>query len=182
MEELFKQLLKEVEKGTVGMAVLSTRQKDGKSAQEILSDWDEEYDPNSEACKQCKVTELCKIVTKIKKLRSKTDGKVQPSEKKSVDKEYKDLYGEFAEAGGWLGDILFTLVKKNADYGDAFKNITKEDKTYPCNQILTKAYRIKSLITKADRPNYESVEDSLKDLVGYCILTYKALKDGTLKL
>lgn len=151
---------------------------------EVFSD--EEYDPNNPDCVNlCPNREVCKMVSEYRKKKremKEMTAKQKEGKQRTAREIFKDLYGEFAEAGDWLGDILSTLVKKNADYGDAFKNITKEDKTYPCNQILTKAYRIKSLITKADNPNYESIEDSLKDLVGYCVLTYKALKDGTLDL
>lgn len=179
MEELFKQLLKEVKKGTMGMAVLSARQKDG-TAQEILSDWDEEYDPNSEACKKCEVAELCKIVSKIKKSEGKTT-KVQPSEEKSVDKKFKEMLGDMAEAGDWLIHILFTLINKNEDYGDTFKKLTRKDTTYPINQMLTKVYRIENLLKSNEGANFESIEDSLADLVGYAALTYKAIKEGDLK-
>ena len=181
MEELFKQLLKEVEKGTMGMAVLSARQKSGKSTDEILSDWGEEYDPNSENCKRCEAAELCKIFSKMKKSSGKTDGKVQPSEKKSVDKQFKEMLGEMAEAGDWLVHILFTLINKSEDYGDTFKKLTRKDKTYPINQMLTKVYRIENLLKSNEGANFESIEDSLADLIGYAVLTYKAIKDGDLK-
>ena len=179
MEELFKQLLKEVEKGTMGMTVLSARQKSGKSTDEILSDFTEVYDPNSESCKQCQAAELCKIVSKIKKSEG-TDDKVQPSEK-SVDKQFKEMLGEMAEAGDWLIHILFTLINKSEDYGDTFKKLTRKDKTYPINQMLTKVYRIENLLKSNEGANFESFEDSLADLIGYAVLTYKAIKDGDLK-
>lgn len=181
MEELFKQLLKEVEKGTMGMAVLSARQKDGKSAQEILSDFDEEYDPNSEACKKCEAAELCKIVSKIKKSEGKTDKKVQPSEK-SADERFKELLGDMADAGDWLLHNLVTIVNKGKDYGDTFRRLARRDAHYPTNQMLTKIYRIENLLADEKKDtNFESIEDSLADLIGYVVLTYKAIKDGDLK-
>lgn len=180
MEELFKQLLKEVEKGTMGMVVLSARQKKGKTAQEILSDWEEEYDPNSENCKQCEAAELYKIVNKIKKSEGKTT-KVQPSEKKSVDEKFKEMLGDMAETGDWFVRILLTLINKGEDYGDTFKKLTRKDKTYPINQMLTKVYRIENLLKSNEGANFESIEDSLADLIGYAALTYKAIKDGDLK-
>ena len=187
MEELFKQLLKEVEKSTMGMAVLSAKLKDDKSTQEIksvqeiLSDWRDEYDPNSESCQLCQVAELCKIVSRIKKSNEKTDGKVQPSEEKPVDKEFKEMLGDMAEAGDWMVHILLTLINKGEDYGDTFKKLTRKDKTYPINQMLTKVYRIENLLKSNKSTNFESIEDSLADLIGYAMLTYKAIKDGDLK-
>lgn len=179
MEELFKQLLKEVEKGTMGMVVLSARQKDGKSIQEILPD--EEYDPNSEACKKCEAAELCKIVSKIKKSEGKTT-KIQPSKEKSVDKKFKEMLGDMAVAGDWFLRILLTLINKGEDYGDTFRRLTRRDAHYPTNQMLTKVYRIENLLADEKKDaNFESIEDSLADLIGYAVLTYKAIKDGDLK-
>ena len=185
MDNIIQNLIDDLKKSCMNVTVIEGKGDPTPVLSKLFEAFtDEEYDPNSPVYARCPNSELCKTVSAYRKQKNMTEmtAKQKEGKQRTASKIFKDLYGEFAEAGDWLGNILSTLVKKNADYGDAFKNITKEDKTYPCNQILTKAYRIKSLITKADKPNYESIEDSLKDLVGYCVLTYKALKDGTLKL
>lgn len=151
---------------------------------EVFSD--EEYDPNNPDCVNlCPNREVCKMVSEYRKKKremKEMTAKQKEGKQHTAREIFKDLYGEFAEAGDWLGDILSTLVKKNADYGDTFRRLTRRDAHYPTNQMLTKIYRIENLLADEKKDaNFESIEDSLADLIGYALLTYKAIKDGDLK-
>ncbi len=61
--------------------------------------------------------------------------------------------------------------RKNADYGDSFsKSFQEYGMVMPLIRIEDKFNRLKSLF-KNKSANYESVEDTLKDLANYCLLT-----------
>jgi Domain of Unknown Function (DUF1599). len=67
-------------------------------------------------------------------------------------------------------DISEMLIKKNEDYGSASFDLGLNGNMV---HIYDKACRFKSLIEKANRgetPNYESIEDTLKDIIGYGII------------
>ena len=77
-------------------------------------------------------------------------------------------------------DMLSTYVDKNADYGDSF--------TYTCDKfgliaavirINDKVNRLNSITKNNDiKVKNESLEDTLKDLANYCIMTLIYLKNG----
>lgn len=66
--------------------------------------------------------------------------------------------------------IVDMLVKKNQDYGNAFFDLLDEygDIVFIIH-LKEKLYRLTSLTTQENK-NFESKEDSIKDIIGYCIL------------
>ena len=69
------------------------------------------------------------------------------------------------------------LIKKNEDYGSASFDLGLNGNMV---HIYDKACRFKSLIEKANKgvePNFESIEDTLKDLMGYAIIGLLILKN-----
>lgn len=94
-----------------------------------------------------------------------------------------------------LGQIYEIHAKKNSDYaakGSPFENFERsaelmswfsrdEDLPFVC-LIGTKLARIATLRSKTDKPNNESLEDSLLDLSTYCILWYASILHSTLQV
>lgn len=65
-----------------------------------------------------------------------------------------------------------TLIKKNRDYGSSFdKSINKFGWIYVAIELDKKKNRLHSLLKNKEKPNYESVEDTLLDIAGYCVLS-----------
>lgn len=67
-------------------------------------------------------------------------------------------------------EILEMLLKKNEDYGSASFDLGLNGNMV---HIYDKACRFKSLVEKVNRgemANYESIEDTLKDIIGYGII------------
>ncbi|MBC6995877.1 DUF1599 domain-containing protein [Lewinella lacunae] len=60
-----------------------------------------------------------------------------------------------------------TLVRKNQDYGGASFDLGMQGNFV---HIYDKVSRLRSLVWNKNSPNFESVEDSLMDLMGYCII------------
>lgn len=80
------------------------------------------------------------------------------------------------EIAAILDDIQSILEKKNQDYGDSFHNTFVEfGITAPTIRINDKTNRLKTLVKNSSKPNYESIEDTLKDIIGYAVLTLKEL-------
>lgn len=72
---------------------------------------------------------------------------------------------------------LFLL--KNKRYGSSFRECYKEDGLpYAFGHLQEKINRICSLLMLNEEANEEPVTDSLKDLLGYCVLTLIELDDG----
>lgn len=68
------------------------------------------------------------------------------------------------------------LLKKNADYGNASFDLGLIGNFV---HIWDKSSRIKKLMSKNDKDiNYESLEDSFKDLLGYAIIGLHILQKG----
>ena len=87
-------------------------------------------------------------------------------------------------------DLLADLLKrKNADYGDSFSeapyllpNLTTNASAYI--RLSDKFHRLRTLLNldKQDRQTDESLEDTLRDVAGYCVLLLaSAGKEGTQK-
>jgi len=78
-----------------------------------------------------------------------------------------------------LSDIEDTLIRKNRDYGDSFQ---KQFKKYGMTSVLIrmgdKMERLDNLVLKQKTIHVkeESIEDTVKDLAGYAILTLIALR------
>lgn len=82
------------------------------------------------------------------------------------------------EEHGRICDFIHDLYeKKNSDYGDSMHPLYEE---YGLTAFMilfsTKINRIKSLIKCKDKPNYESIEDSLLDLANYAIIAVTELR------
>lgn len=75
---------------------------------------------------------------------------------------------------------LFDLYKKkNADYDDAFSKSFKEyGMAMPCIRLEDKLNRLKALTVKCQtaQVNDESVEDTIRDLANYAIMTLVEIK------
>lgn len=68
------------------------------------------------------------------------------------------------------------LLKKNADYGSASFDLGLNGNMV---HLWDKIRRYRSLVEKKETPNFESVEDTLKDIIGYAIIGLIILKQDT---
>lgn len=68
----------------------------------------------------------------------------------------------------FLQDVIETLERKAQDYGNMSSEPFIKERTV--SNIYNKAARLCNLIFKSKTPKFESIEDTVKDLVGYCIL------------
>jgi hypothetical protein len=67
-------------------------------------------------------------------------------------------------------EVSEMLIKKNEDYGSASFDLGLNGNMV---HVYDKACRFKSLMEKANKgiePNFESIEDTLKDLLGYAVI------------
>lgn len=74
-------------------------------------------------------------------------------------------------------EVSEMLIKKNEDYGSASFDLGLNGNMV---HIYDKACRFKSLIEKANKgvdPNFESIEDTLQDILGYAIIGLIILKE-----
>lgn len=69
-------------------------------------------------------------------------------------------------------DLNATYKAKNADYGDSFARVRKEEgQTAILVRLKDKLYRLETLLHGAERQvSDESVDDTLIDLANYCIM------------
>jgi TPP-dependent 2-oxoacid decarboxylase len=68
-------------------------------------------------------------------------------------------------------EIADTLAKKNHDYGDSFHDVyTKHGDISTFIRLSDKISRYETLLTKSAKVD-ESIDDVLRDIAGYCILT-----------
>lgn len=68
-----------------------------------------------------------------------------------------------------MEDIIDKLVKKNQDYDNAFlKLLDKYGEIALVIHLEEKVMRFSSLIK--NHPNFEKKEDTIKDIIGYCLL------------
>ncbi|MDD2635507.1 MAG: nucleotide modification associated domain-containing protein [Bacteroidales bacterium] len=76
-------------------------------------------------------------------------------------------------------EITQMLLKKNADYGGASFDLGLNGNMV---HLWDKVSRYKTLIgcDKKD-PNFESIEDTLKDIIGYAIIGLHILKNDEIK-
>ena len=64
-----------------------------------------------------------------------------------------------------------TYEAKNADYGDSFARVRREEgQAAILVRLKDKLYRLETLLHGADRKVDESVDDTLLDLANYCIM------------
>ena len=65
------------------------------------------------------------------------------------------------------------LIKKNHDYGDSFgKSVKKFGIVYAAIEIDKKKNRLLNLLRNKHEVNYEGIDDTISDILGYFILTY----------
>ncbi|MEM5854199.1 MAG: nucleotide modification associated domain-containing protein [Candidatus Aenigmatarchaeota archaeon] len=75
-------------------------------------------------------------------------------------------------------EIVNLLEEKNTLYGNSYKE-TRDEYGYIAFliRLQDKINRIKTLYTKENLPkSEESIEDTLKDIIGYCLLELEYLK------
>lgn len=96
------------------------------------------------------------------------------SQKNSSPKEYSSLPKDFISIAKKQID---TYISKNADYGSATHELFLQyGINYYLIMIEQKLLRIKS-IAKSNKPNNESLEDSLLDLSNYALLAVESLRN-----
>ena len=87
-----------------------------------------------------------------------------------------DEVGKFSAV---LSEMQEIFRKKNADYGNAFKDMYSEyGLIYPVMHLREKLNRIESIMKngKAEVSN-ESIKDSLQDMANYCVMTLIEIDD-----
>lgn len=76
-------------------------------------------------------------------------------------------------------DVTAILLKKNQDYGGASFDLGLNGNMV---HLWDKVSRFRSLLSKdSQNPNFESLEDTLKDIIGYAIIGLHILDDETIK-
>jgi hypothetical protein len=74
-------------------------------------------------------------------------------------------------------DVIQTLIKKNVDYGGASFDLGLNGNMV---HLWDKIKRYRSLVENANKgitPNFESIQDTLKDIIGYAIIGLLILND-----
>jgi len=75
-------------------------------------------------------------------------------------------------------EISGILLKKNADYGSASFDLGLNGNMV---HLWDKIKRYQTLIKKSSStPNFESLEDTLRDIIGYAIIGLHILKDDSI--
>ena len=70
-----------------------------------------------------------------------------------------------------MNRIVSLLVRKNHDYGNSFGDQLAEDGPIVFKiRMKDKVSRLKTLLTSEAQVKDESIEDTLRDIIGYCIL------------
>lgn len=75
-----------------------------------------------------------------------------------------------------VNEVVNTLEKKNDDYGNSFFTICDTlglKSVVP--RLLDKVFRIQSL-TEKNSANFEPIQDTFKDIIGYCLLSLLQLE------
>lgn len=76
-------------------------------------------------------------------------------------------------------DVTELLLKKNQDYGSASFDLGLNGSMV---HLWDKVSRFKCLISNSNKnPNFESLEDTLKDIIGYAVIGLHILDDETIK-
>lgn len=74
-------------------------------------------------------------------------------------------------------EITSILLKKNQDYGGASFDLGLNGNMV---HLWDKVKRYKTLIEKSEEPNFESIEDTLKDIIGYAIIGLHIINDHSI--
>ena len=84
------------------------------------------------------------------------------------DHTMKDLEQELRRVAD---DVIKLVAEKNAQYGDAYFKLRDEWNTQSfCVRIGDKYYRLVNLVKSGQHIIDESIEDTIKDIMGYCML------------
>jgi hypothetical protein len=76
-------------------------------------------------------------------------------------------------------EVTEILLKKNEDYGGASFDLGLNGNMV---HLWDKVKRYKSLVNNTSKePNFESLEDTLKDIIGYAVIGLHILKDENIK-
>lgn len=76
-------------------------------------------------------------------------------------------------------EVTEILLKKNQDYGGASFDLGLNGNMV---HLWDKVSRLRSLIgCDKKEPNFESLEDTLKDIIGYAVIGLHILDDETIK-
>lgn len=76
-------------------------------------------------------------------------------------------------------EVTAILLKKNADYGGASFDLGLNGNMV---HLWDKISRFRTLIgCEKKEPNFESVEDTLRDIIGYAIIGLHILEDDKIK-
>lgn len=75
-------------------------------------------------------------------------------------------------------EVTEILLKKNADYGGASFDLGLNGNMV---HLWDKVSRYRSLLRKDNNPNFESLEDTLRDIIGYAIIGLHILDDENIK-
>jgi hypothetical protein len=73
-------------------------------------------------------------------------------------------------------EISVLLIKKNRDYGNASFDLGLNGNMV---HLWDKVKRYKTLVETKSTPSFESIEDTLKDIIGYAIIGLHILRDDT---
>lgn len=76
-------------------------------------------------------------------------------------------------------NVTSILLKKNQDYGGASFDLGLNGNMV---HLWDKVSRFRSLLSKENlNPNFESIEDTLNDIIGYAIIGLHILEDENIK-
>ena len=76
-------------------------------------------------------------------------------------------------------EIVDILIKKNQDYGGASFDLGLNGNMV---HLWDKVKRYRNLVEDNNRsPNFEALDDTLKDIIGYAVIGLHILNDETLK-
>ncbi|RYD57622.1 MAG: DUF1599 domain-containing protein [Sphingobacteriales bacterium] len=77
-------------------------------------------------------------------------------------------------------DIIEMLLKKNADYGSASFDLGLNGNMV---HLWDKVKRYRTLVEKQQcsnaKPNFESIEDTLRDIIGYALIGLTIIKNSS---
>lgn len=83
-----------------------------------------------------------------------------------VMKEEVELYGEIVQK------LIATYVRKNTDYGHSFSKIYSSfGLESTVIRLFDKIHRLEALCKQEARVQDETIDDTLKDIANYCIMT-----------
>jgi len=101
------------------------------------------------------------------------DSILESPAKPMIPKDVADEMNEFeTKVTNATADLSDTLIAKNHDYGNAFHESVQDfGNAVMAIRINDKAKRLKTLLKTDQQVKDESIEDTLRDLAGYAILS-----------